>query len=278
MSFYKLRWLILIIFPVGLIIILNKYSSSQETMENLFLLTIVSFLASIFILSRLKGNLIDNFHLWTIYLVFLSGHYVEFYLSLHWETAGIDIKTMNSNFSYYVYSGNSIASISEIVTTAYKVSTISICALALAIYLSTRKNHISRNHYQSIYFKNSLVFQKHTRNYFISYFFIIVTISILLLFLHVDLKVGALQGNSFQGANLPFKLEGLIHFSNTLFIPFILLIFIYISEIFSKRLSRFITIYFLFHALAVAFITTSKMPVPFALLGLFIVWKFSLAE
>jgi hypothetical protein len=114
------------------------------------------------------------------------------------------------------------------------------------------------------------------KKWIILYIVFWIIITTFLLFLQADLRLGARIGPNFSNPNLPFKLSGIIHYSNTLLAPAVFAFLIFIADEFNNKLAlRIGVIAYFLHAVIATVITTSKAPLPMAMLTLAIIWGLS---
>ena len=73
----NIRWLLLVIFPIGWYL---SYDLLSSELEYYLLLTLVAVLSSAFILMMLRGSIKQQIHLWIIFILYLIGYYVKFYI------------------------------------------------------------------------------------------------------------------------------------------------------------------------------------------------------
>jgi hypothetical protein len=268
----QLRWIILLLFPIGWWLTRKSFPESLAFQEKFTDLTGISFVASFFILSRLKLSKFQNEgHLWTIYLIFLIGHYIKFYLMMYWKVTG------NKNLTtIYLPSTVSLLSSPEIVINAYTITTVSLCAFSIGVYFATKniKLTLIENYLQQQF--SQVVFQSRYKKWLTIYVFIGILISLFLLYIQSEFRIGARIDPTNLGSQLPFKLTGIIHYSNSLLIPAIFLLLIFLADKFNNRLALRIGVVFYFiHAAMATVITTSKGPIPMAMASLAIVWGLS---
>ena len=256
--------------------------------------TIISVVASLVILFSLKGEVESRAHLWVIYLTYLIGHYVQFYALLYWNSKGSD------NILLILSRHNqSLQLSSALLLNIYRISSVGLCALAISFLLNRNFLPLSqpkRHRHTLVNILNagkptasdkfncfpstalSPVAPRSVQKSLTNYAIAIASIAVLLLVLTVYFRVGARIDNitGVGRVRLPFRLNGIITYSNRLLIPSIMLMLIYVSDVFRSRKSLRIAIwtYFL-QALLLSLISTSRSPVIVALFSFATVSIFS---
>jgi len=268
----QLRWIILLLFPIGWWVTRKSFPESLAFQEHLTDLTTVSFVASFFILSRLKLRKFEKEgHLWAIYLIFLIGHYIKFYLMMYWKVTG------NKNLTtIYLPSTVSLLSSPEIVINAYTITTVSLCAFSIGVYLATKTSKASLITNHLLQHFSQITVRSRYKKWLLVYVFIAIFTSGILLYIQALFRIGARIDPTNSGSQLPFKLTGIIHYSNSLLIPAIFLLLIFLADKFNNRLAlRTGIVFYFIHAAMATVITTSKGPIPMAMASLAIVWGLS---
>jgi hypothetical protein len=264
-----LRYAILIIFPVGLWVVAQQYYNYPEFIQEFSYLTSVSFVSSFTVLYRLKDSITKQIHLWTIFVVFLLGHYIQFFLMVYWKL------TSYNKFNTLVSpSVRQFLASPDILIEAYKVATICSFALAFAILWVTRK----KLKVKASFFRLPLlrISQRLGRVNITKYIVFVIIIAITLLAVHINFKLGRQIGQEVASVRLSFKLAGFIHYGNVLVIPSSFLLLIYLADMVNDKSAAWLgTFAYLIQSVVIAIVTTSRTPIVLSLASLFIIWSFS---
>ena len=292
-SLMKLNWRLLISVFLVLTPILGWFRCRLAMdfgiyYNNLFFeWSIISAVLSSWILHSLRGDITERAHLWVIYITYLIGHYIQFYTLIYWYF------TNNNNFYLILARVNYSFNITpESMLKIYTVSTIGLLGLAIAFFiirirlfskfsnnnsvLSKRKylNSIKTDLPEVISQRTNIAVRKSLVNYAIIVAIIGFTLLLLTIFLNIGARVDAATG--LGRIRLPFKLVGIITYSNKLLIPSISLMLIYLSDMFRVRKAIQIscTFYFL-HSLIYSIISTGRSPILVALFSFATISAFS---
>jgi hypothetical protein len=270
----KLRWLILLIFPIGWWFTIGHFQSMTPLADRFTDLTFISFVASFFILYKLKGDLAKEAHLWTIYFILLVGHYIQFYLMIYWKHIG-DIN-LEIIFSESVVS---LLSSLDIVINVYTLSTLALCSFAIAVYFISKSKNNAKHSYKYIQFdeESEKVIYFPKKNFLFICTVLLIVISITLLFIYADLRVNArVNEMGLGGTVLKYKLTGILVYGNELVIPGFFILLIFFADQINEKATLNISIgFYLFHAVFFSVFTTSKAPIPIAIISLAAIWILS---
>lgn len=244
-------------------------------------LTIVSYFLSISFIYFLKKNIYYKLHFLGIFLVFIVGNYVKFFMILNWKT------NKNQLISTIFAQLNSHLNDPDLLLEAYGITTITFASFFFSFILLDkinskniqihclnpgRKLNIDTKFYPQNSIKTSN--KEFRRNPITAFSFIIWALNILSIYFQYSFRIGARTDLYGNGATyLPFKLAGLIHYSNTIFFPLIsILCLLFISSSRKKSLYNIFLFLILTNNYLISSITTSKSPVIILFTFLFISW------
>jgi hypothetical protein len=271
-SIFRWRWLILSIFPLGWLGSLDYFKGANRLESEFTDLTIISFLASILILWKLRGRFQLEANFWVIYLLLSIGHHLQLYGMLYWHSQGS--KTINifpsALFDWLLNLEHPIE--------LYQISTFSLVGFACAVVWLTKTRYFREMYYFNIDRQSIEAYQYFEKKWLLIYLLALIIISGSLIFLQFDLKIGARVDpvSGFGAASLPFKLAGIINISTKLIVPalFLNLIFIanYVKNTFCFHLGLMA---YIVYCSVFTIITTSRAFIPGAIVLLSIIWSFS---
>lgn len=273
LSFSRLRWLILLIFPLGWYGCIEYFAGNITWGDKFTDLTVMSGVASAVILYHLKGKLKQEAPLWIMYLIFIIGHHVQSYLIIYWW--------LNRSIGLKIFLADLVAYLPDrdLIINTYSISTISICAFAATVYLlwNNKSNQTLVNSQIADVSLNKVANVKLV-SWLMVYIVFLIAVGGLLLFLMFDLRLGARVDphTGFGAVTLPYKMAGIITISTKLLVPAIFLMLIFIADCFKDKLSlRVATTSYIAHSAILTVISPSRGLIPGAIASLGMIWAFS---
>lgn len=262
----KIHWLLLAIFPLGWWV---TYGFFQERLLSYTLLSLVSFIACSVVLGKFQMEMMKEIHLWIIFLLFLVGYYVKFYVLLYLvQTDSTDL--LVPSFGQGIYS-----LISEtILLEAYQFVTlvfIALCiSLAVLLTMGDKARHADTPLYQENDADPIIVVRQGSLILFLS---IPILLSLITAYLQESTGIGV---TSSVEVVLPYRLAGAIQYIRTDFIPILFLLMIWLADRIKNRLVLIMSVLFhLLHGATSSLLSTSKSGFALAVISLLILWLVS---
>ncbi|WP_373479704.1 hypothetical protein [Geminocystis sp.] len=232
------------------------------------ILTFISIIVFILILKKITEEFL--IHLWTILMWIFITHYIQFYLIIFWLLHSSPFLEFISYLNIFLT--NSIEQQVNDIILVYQVSVASIIGYAIAIYrikintlfsvaeTKTKKTSLNK--------KPDDLSNKFNAKLIKKLAFLLILINIVSLYLQYEIIVLAETGDV-----LPFRMQGIVFYTNRIIIPLAYSAIIYILEMnnFSSFSNRILTI-FIINSFLLSLIVESRLPVPLSLFSLITIW------
>jgi len=259
----KYHWLLLTVFPVG-------WYVSQDLLadEKLYftILTVIAFLSASLILKVLRGPVKREIHLWIIFILFVIGYYIKFYILCCFK---LDI---NSQYLDLMYPCESVLmNHADLLIKYYEMITIIfvVFALLIAALVAVADASKTRSKYYKFAEPRSTI-KKSTVKRLLG---ITIVSSLLLIYIQLTLGIGFVSAADRQGSPLPYRLAGIIVAIYNWFIPLLFLFSVWLADtIRSNYLTKLTIGTYLLFGIAAGLLSTSKSPLTIVVVTLLILW------
>lgn len=232
------------------------------------ILTLVSLIVVILIQKKISQEFL--IHLWTILMWILIAHYIQFYLIIFWLLHSSPFLEFLSYLNFFL--AKPIEQQVNDMILIYQVSVASIIGYAIAIYrikintlFSVAKTKTKKT---SLNKKSDDLSDKFNSKLIKKLAFLLILINIVSLYLQYEIIVLAETGDV-----LPFRMQGIVFYTNRIIIPLAYSAIIYILEMnnFSSFSNRILTI-FIINSFLLSLIVESRLPLPLSLFSLITIW------
>lgn len=249
-----LKWILLLIFPVGYFV---TYKNFAEVGFYYVFLNILSFAFCALLLKKLKGFLLKEIVVWLILFVFIVGYYFQFYL--------INFYYDDREFIFSVYGYDYMLALSNVSLTAFietfeliVLCFVTFCFVSLVLLKSVFKEKLVMIEIGSNY--------KSFRTLAFAFTIILSAVTNWLIF-HFHLAIPA------EAVALPFKMAGLIFYTGAMIVPTTILLMVYLSlRLNDKKYNRLFTCLLIGHSTILYLITGGKSFLILPIILLFFLW------
>lgn len=263
MNKLKARWFTLAVFPVGWYVSLDLLGDGKLYFT---ILTVIAFLSASLVLKMLRGPVKREIHLWIIFILFVIGYYIKFYILCYFK---LDINSQYLDLMYPLESellnhADLLINYYEMIAIIFVVFALLIAALvAVADTLTTR----------SKYYKFAvprITIKKSTVQRMLG---ITIISSLILIYIQLTLGIGFVSAADRQVCPLPYRLAGIIMAIYNGIIPLLFLMSVWLADAIRSNYLKKLTIgtYLLF-GIATGLLSTSKSPLTTVVVTLLILW------
>lgn len=266
--YLKINFLIVFV-PIILLIPFGWFLTNEILNQNssqYFFISLVAQISIFLILKKLSINSAKNIHFWIIFLIFIIGYYLKFYLYCYAfsnDELSEFFERLNPLLSDSLYSADFSIEYFKLITASLVSFTIAVYVLkpiSYRVILNEDRKDLKLNKLDKY-----LILKKIR-----SFIFVTFLASLFILYLAFTYKIG-IPGS--EPLYLPFKLAGVINLTQKLFIPILYLLLIWLSEIFQFRKYNYLSILsYVLYAILSSIITTSRAELIFPFVVLLIYW------
>ena len=263
MKKYMAYWALFIIFSAGWYFSLELLDAQKNYYT---ILTTIAFLAASLVLKILRGSIKQEIHFWLLFLIFIVGYYIKFYVLCYFKINidsdylammyPLELDRLNRadlHIRYY-----------EMVTTVFAVFSLLIAALVLPVRVTKKKSEEYKFSISNIEIKKSIIKRLLA---------IAIVSSLTLFYLQLKLGIGLASAVDREVNPLPFRLAGIVMLTINGIIPLLLLISAWLADTIrsSNLIKLTIGTYLLFGVVAGS-LSTSKASLISVVLTLLILW------
>ena len=261
----NIRWLLLVIYPIGWYL---SYDLLSSELEYYLLLTLVAVLSSALILMMLRGSIVQQIHLWIIFILYLIGYYVKFYILCY-------MKLHFNEYNEYLYAIEmDLLNDTALIIKYYELVTIVLVSYAIIVaFLRKKRSNIALATNKPSHLLGPMHRLNVNGKSVIRLLVFTICLCIFLMYTQIQLGLGFVSGSERQMVQLPYRLAGLIMTIYNGIIPLLFLVAVWLSD--TKRtvsLNRLAITLYLFFGIAAGLLSTSKASLLSVVISLGFLW------
>ena len=263
-----MRWSLLILFPVGWFV---SYDLLTDQHVYYVLLTLVALAATFVILSVLGRRIKREVHLWVIFILYLIGYFLKFYLLCY-------MKVHSQDYGGYLQGSypleTELLNSTELIISYYETVTVVLVAFAILVTVLMRGGRRTASTVRAPFVGGGGEVRIKVQRRTIKRLLVVgITVSILLLYVQIKLGLGLVSAAERQTTQLPYHLAGIIMTVSNGLLPLLFLLTVWLADsIRAASLARLtITAYILF-GVASGLLSTSKAALVSVMVSLVILW------
>jgi hypothetical protein len=255
--------LLLTIFLVGWSFSLDLMGSEKIYYT---VLTVTAFLSGSLILTMLRGPAKQTIHLWIIFILFVIGYYIKFYILCYFK---LDINSEYLDLMHPLES--ELMNNADLLINYYEMITIILVVFALLIAALVAVTDASRKKYKDYKFVvPRITVKKSTVKRLLG---ITIVSSLVLIYIQLTLGIGFASAADRQVNPLPYRLAGIIMAIYNGIIPLMFLISLWLADTMrSNYLARLSVGTYLLFGVVAGLISTSKASLITVVVSLIVFW------
>jgi hypothetical protein len=258
------RLIVLAIFPLGWAASASIFAQEGEYY---FALNLLAFLAAAGVLGGLRGEFRRHLHLWIIFLIYLIGYFLKYYLLCFMSTDpqefSVFLDTAYPREVGFLANEKFLLSYFELVTTV-------LVCLAVLVHLlpmsPIRRNSTApEGHFE--------IQRTQLRRRLRTYLWAVVLLSVMVFAIEWSFGIGTPGGEDRTEPPLPFRLAGLVAAVHNGVLPLTFLVIIWLTDRYALiKVNRHAVAAYIGFGLAGGIITTSKAALISVMVSLLILW------
>lgn len=260
---HKVRWFLLSVFPVGWYVSLDLLAAEKIYYT---ILTVIALLSASLILKMLHGPVKREIHLWIIFILFVIGYFIKFYVLCYFKLDdSSDYLDINNPLE------KNLLDHADLIIHYYETITIVFFVFALLIAVLTTVGNFSTIRYKAY----KLTVPRITIREFKVKWLLAFSIAcfLVLIYLQLTLGLGFVSAADRQVSQLPYHLAGIIMTIYLGVIPLLLLMTVWLADVIrSNYLAKLTVGSYLLFGIVAGVLSTSKAPLFNVLISLAVLW------